>query len=131
MQDSARVATSTRHVLEQAVADQLREIAAAAGSASAESFVCVECQRSLPAGRFHRHCWHLDRLAAHLAAVARRSGAVREVFAAGLVWVSFRVLGHLLADGALELVGKVLCSCCGDGPLTVSAPAGDWSRLVC
>ena len=51
MQDSARVATSTRHVLEQAVADQLREIAAAAGSASAESFVCVECQRSLPADK--------------------------------------------------------------------------------
>jgi hypothetical protein len=88
----------------------------------------VRC--TCPAGRFHRHCWHLDRLAEHLAEVAR-SGAAREVFAAGLVWVRFRVLGHLLADGGLELVGKVLCSYCGDGPLTVSAPAGDWSRLVC
>jgi hypothetical protein len=46
----------------------------------------VRC--TCPAGRFHRHCWHLDRLAEHLAAAARRSGAVREVFAAGLVWVA-------------------------------------------
>jgi hypothetical protein len=89
----------------------------------------VRC--TCPAGRFHRHCWHLDRLAEHLAALARRSGAVREVFAAGLVWVRFQVLGHLLADGVLELVGKIACSYCGEGPLTVSAPAGDWSRLVC
>jgi uncharacterized Zn-finger protein len=80
-----------------------------------------------PAGRFHRHCWHLDRLAE----VARRSGAVREVFTAGLVWVRFRVLGHLLADGAVELVGKIACSYCSEGPLTVSAPAGDWSRVIC
>src|SRR5438034_2319755 len=90
-----------------------------------------EVRCSCPAGRFHRHCWHLDRLAAHLATVARRSGAVREVFTAGLVWVHFRPLGHLVADGAVELVGKVGCSYCGESPLTVSAPLGDWSRLVC
>ncbi len=89
----------------------------------------VRC--TCPAGRFRRHCWHLDRLGEHLAALARRPAAVREVFAAGLVWVHFRVLGHLVVDGAVELVGKVCCSHCGLGPLTVSAPAGDWSRLVC
>jgi len=89
----------------------------------------VRC--TCPAGRFRRHCWHLDRLGDHLAALARRPAAVREVFAAGLVWVHFRVLGHLVVDGAVELVGKVCCSHCGAGPLTVSAPVGDWSRLVC
>jgi hypothetical protein len=89
----------------------------------------VRC--TCPAGRFRRHCWHLDRLSEHLAALARRSGAVGEVFAAGLVWVHFRVLGHLVVDGTVELVGKLLCSYCSGGPLTVSAPAGDWSRLVC
>ena len=89
----------------------------------------VRC--TCPAGRFRRHCWHLDRLGEHLAALARRPDAVREVFAAGLVWVHFRVLGHLMADGAVELVGKVCCSHCGLGPLTVSAPAGDWSRVIC
>ncbi len=51
MQDSARVATSTRPVLEQAVAHQLRQIATAASPAAVESFVCVECQRSLPADK--------------------------------------------------------------------------------
>jgi hypothetical protein len=51
MQDSARVATSTRPVLEQAVADQLAALAAAASPATVESFVCVECQRSLPADK--------------------------------------------------------------------------------
>jgi hypothetical protein len=51
MQDSARVPFADRPVLQQAVADQLRDIAAAAGPASVESFVCVECQRSLPADR--------------------------------------------------------------------------------
>jgi len=89
----------------------------------------VRC--TCPAGRFCRHCWHLDRLAEHLAAISRRSGAVREVFTAGLVWVHFRVPGHLVIDGAVELVGKVLCSYCGEGPLTVSAPLGDWSRVIC
>ena len=89
----------------------------------------VRC--TCPAGRYRRHCWHLDRVGEHLAALARQQGAVREVFTAGLVWVRFRVLGHLLAAGVVELVGKVLCSYCGDGPLTISAPAGDWSRLVC
>jgi hypothetical protein len=50
MQDSARVATSTRPVLEQAVTNLLAEVTAAAASpATVESFVCVECQRSLPA----------------------------------------------------------------------------------
>jgi hypothetical protein len=89
----------------------------------------VRC--TCPAGRFRRHCWHLDRLHEHLAALARQPGAVREVFTPGLVWVHFGVLGHLVLDGAVELVGKVACSYCGDGPLTVSAPAGDWSRLIC
>ena len=51
MQDSARVATSTRPILEQAVADQLAALAAAASPATVESFVCVECQRSLPADK--------------------------------------------------------------------------------
>jgi len=51
MQLTARVATSTRPVLEQAVAHQLREIATAASPAAVESFVCVECQRSLPADK--------------------------------------------------------------------------------
>jgi hypothetical protein len=51
MQDSARVAADTRPVLEQALADQLRQIAAAASPAPVESFVCVECQRSLPADK--------------------------------------------------------------------------------
>ena len=88
----------------------------------------VRC--TCPAGRYHRHCWHLDRVGEDLAALARRPGAVREVFTAGLVWVRFRVLGHLILDGAVELVGKVACSYCASGPMTVSAPAGDWSRVV-
>ena len=89
----------------------------------------VRC--TCPAGRFRRHCWHLDRLSEHLATLARAQGAVREVFTAGLVWVHFRVLGHLMVDGTVELVGKVRCSYCGSGPLTVSAPVGDWSRVTC
>jgi hypothetical protein len=51
MQDSARVPTADRPVLQQAVADQLRQIAAAASPATVESFVCIECQRSLPADK--------------------------------------------------------------------------------
>ncbi len=50
MQDSAR-ATTTRPVLQQAVADRLGEVAAAPGSATAESFICVSCDRWLPADR--------------------------------------------------------------------------------
>jgi hypothetical protein len=51
MQNSARVAAGIRPVLEQAVAHQLRQIAAAASPTTVESFVCVECQRSLPADK--------------------------------------------------------------------------------
>jgi hypothetical protein len=51
VQDSARVDTADRPVLEQALADQLRQIAAAASPATVESFACVECQRSLPADK--------------------------------------------------------------------------------
>jgi hypothetical protein len=51
MQDSAQVAVVTRPVLEQAVADRLVEVATALTSATVESFVCVECQRSLPADK--------------------------------------------------------------------------------
>jgi hypothetical protein len=51
MQDSARVPAADRPVLQQAVADQLRQIAAAASPATVESFVCVSCDRLLPAER--------------------------------------------------------------------------------
>ncbi len=89
----------------------------------------VRC--TCPAGRFRRHCWHLDRVAQHLESLARRSPAVREVFANGLAWVRFRVLGKIEDDGRIELVGKVCCSYCGFGPLTVSAPVGEWIEGFC
>jgi hypothetical protein len=54
----------------------------------------VRC--TCPAGRFHRHCWHLDRLAEHLAALARRSGS--RTVARSLRTIRFR------EDGSPRLV---------------------------
>jgi hypothetical protein len=51
MQDSVRVTAGIRPVLEQAVADLLAEVATATTPAPVESFVCVECNRSLSADK--------------------------------------------------------------------------------